>query len=73
MPCFGIFRPELEKTVLIFEISTFQLVKMQSFMLKGKKINLGPKLPYWGIFGMELEKSVIFEMSTLKFIKHEFL
>ena len=47
MPYFYTFRPEFEKTIVIFEFNTFEFVKMQGFMLK--KI-LGPKLPYLGIF-----------------------
>lgn len=38
-----------------------------------KKINLGPKLPYWGIFGMKLEKYVIFENQHPQFYQNEFL
>ena len=30
------FKLELEKAIIIFEISTFKFVKMQSFMLKKK-------------------------------------
>ena len=35
----------------------------------------GPKLPYLGIFGLELKNKtiVIFEISTLKFVKNESL
>ena len=32
MPYSSTFRPEFEKTILIFEISAFEFVKMQSFM-----------------------------------------
>ena len=32
---------------------------MQSFMLNEKKLNLGPKLPYLGIFGLEIEKKLL--------------
>ena len=43
-------------------------------MLKGKKTNLGPKLSYLGIFGLEFEKNIsISEISTLEFIKNAFL
>ena len=75
MPCFGIFRPKFEETVVIFEISTFKFVKMQSFTLKGKKLNLRLKMSYLGIFGLEFEKTiVIFEISTFKFAKaHSFM
>ena len=36
LPYLGIFGLELEKTVDIFEIRTFESVKMQSFMLNKK-------------------------------------
>ena len=43
MPNLVTFRPEFKKKIIfICEISTFEFVKMQSFMLK-KKINLGQK------------------------------
>ena len=45
-------------------------VKLQSFLLKLKKINLGQKMPYLGIFGLGFEKNyVIFETSTYEFAK----
>ena len=53
MPYFGIFdqkcliwvyfRNNFENTIVIFEIST----------KKQKYLNLGPKMPYLGIFGLE--------------------
>ena len=47
---------------------------MQNFMLSKKKLNLGQKLPYLGIFGLELEKTfLIFKIKTVDFIKNEFL
>ena len=43
-------------------------------MLNEKISSLEPKLPYLGIFGLEFEKVfVIFKISTLEFIKNEFL
>ena len=46
----------------VYEISTFEFVKIQSFMLKKKK-NSEPKLPCLGIFGLEI--------STFEFAKME--
>ena len=67
------FRPKFEKIIVIFEISTFKSIKMQSFMLNNKKKYLGPKLLYFCL-ELEFEKTiVIFEISTLEFIKNEFL
>ena len=46
IPYLGIFRLKFVETIVTFEISTFEFVKMQSFMLK--KIKFGTKLPYFG-------------------------
>ena len=41
-------------------------------MKKQKCLNLGLKIPYLGIFGLEFLKAVvIFEISTLKFVKFQ--
>ena len=37
MSYLGTFKPKFEKTIVIFEISTFEFVKMQSFTLNQKK------------------------------------
>ena len=67
---FSIFCLEFEKTTVLFEISTFEFVKMQCFMLKEEKTNLLQKIPYFVIFGLEFEKTVvIFEVSTFDFVK----
>ena len=50
---FEYFWARILKTIVIFEISTFKLVKLQNFVKKQKCLNLGPKLPYLGIFGLE--------------------
>ena len=72
MPYLGTFRQEFEKTIVIFEISSFAFVKTLSFMFKKNK--LVPKSPYLGIFGLEFEKVIaIFETSTLSFIEIKFL
>ena len=47
---------------------------MQNFTRKEKCLNLGPKIPYLGILGLEFQKFiVIFEISTLEFVKNESL
>ena len=56
--------------------SAFQICQYENFHVKfkKKKKNLGPKLFYLGIFGLEFGKTIIiFEISPLKFIKNEFL
>ena len=41
---------------------------------KQKYLNLGPEMPYLGIFGLEISKTtLIFEISSLKFVKNESL
>ena len=73
MPCFGHLRPGFEETVVVFKIIT-KFVKMQSFTLKRKNINLVSKMSYLGIFRLEFEKTIVtFEISTHEFIKTEFL
>ena len=54
MPYLGIFGLKFEKAVAIFQISTFGFVKIQSFKLKGKNLDLGPKLLYLSIFWTEI-------------------
>ena len=42
---------------------------MQNFLEKQECLNLGQKMLYLGIFGLESSKAiVIFEISTLKFV-----
>ena len=47
MSFLGTFRPEYEKAIVIFEISTFEFAKMSSFMLK-KKNKFGTKIALFG-------------------------
>ena len=53
MPDLGIFGLEFENNIVIFEISTLQFVYLQNFTKKQKCLNLGRKMPYLGIFGLE--------------------
>ena len=84
MPSFGIFDQKcviwvfldnnFKRTIVIFEISTLKVVCLRNFAKKQKRLNLGPKMPHLGIFGLEFEKTnVLFEISTLKFVKSEWL
>ena len=43
MPYFGTIKPEFKKTLAVFEVSTFETVKIKSFMSK-KKIRFGTKI-----------------------------
>ena len=84
MPFWGIFDQEcliwlfsgkaFPKTIVRFEISTLKFVSLQKFLKKQKCLNLGPKIPFLGIFGLEFENNiVIFEISTLEIVKYESL
>ena len=63
MPYLGVFDQKcliwvilgktFRKTIVIFEISTVKVVCLQYFTKKQKCLNLGPKMPYLGIFGLE--------------------
>ena len=53
--------------IAIFEIRTFEFLKVQNSMLKKKILSLGQKFPYLETFGLEFEKTmVIDEISTLE-------
>ena len=53
MPHLGIFGLEFENNIVIFEISTLEFVQLQNFAEKQKCLNLGPKMPYLGILGLD--------------------
>ena len=66
----GTFRSYFDETIVIFEISTREFVKIPIFMLNKKKLNMEPKLPYLGDLGQHFETTtVIFEISTIEFDK----
>ena len=66
MPYLGILGLKLSKTIVIFDTRNFKFTKTV-FLIKVKKINLGPKMPYLGIFELKFEKAVvIFQISTLQ-------
>ena len=43
----------LKLTIVIFEVSTIEFVYLQNLTDKQKCQNLGPKMPYLGVFGLE--------------------
>ena len=53
MPDLCVFGLEFENNIVIFEISILECVYLQNFAKKQKCLNLGPKMPYLGIFGLE--------------------
>ena len=75
----GNFGLKLENNIVIFEISTLKFFYLQILVEKQKCLNLGPKLPYLGVFqqkcliwvfiGKNFKNTVVmFEISTLKFV-----
>ena len=58
----GVFGQELEKTLVMSEISTLGIAKMQS--LNQKNLNLGPKLTCYGTFRPEFEKLLLYLKSA---------
>ena len=63
----GYFRLTFQKTNVEFEISILKFVNIQSFVQKQKKLNWRPKIPYLGIFGLQVSKNnyQIFNQHTL--------
>ena len=69
MPYLGIFDQKdliwvylgksFKKTIFIFETSTLKFVYLQNFTKKQKCLNLGPKVLYLGIFGLEFKKKLL--------------
>ena len=53
MLCFGPFKREIQNTIVLFGISTVKLVQLEIFMKK-KNLNMGQKIPNFGVFGLEL-------------------
>ena len=66
----GIFGLKVSKTTVIFEMSAFEFVWLLNFVKKQKCLNLGPKMPYLGVFRVEFfKKSIVtFEINSLEFV-----
>ena len=47
---FGYFWTRILKTIVMFEVSTVELVQLQYFVKKQKCVKLGLKMPSLGIF-----------------------
>ena len=68
MLCFGPFKREIQNTIVLFGISTVKLVQLEIFMKK-KNLNMGQKIPNFGVFGLELKNTFgIVEISTHEFV-----
>ena len=59
----------MKKTIVMFDFNSFSLSKC-SISCQKTILNIGPKLPYLGIFGLELQKTkAVFKINILKFVK----
>ena len=73
MPYLAIFRLEGEKTIVMLDLSTFNLPKC-NISCKKFFLNVGRKLSYLGNFRHELEKAIVlwyFTSAPLNFSKHK--
>ena len=72
---FGYFWATILKKILSYLKSAPSILSKWKFCGKKKKcLNLGPKMSYLGIFGLEFEKIIaIFEISTPEYLKNESL
>ena len=50
---FGYFGLQVWKSIVIFEISILEFVKMQSFVQYSKSLTLGPKMSDLGVFRLQ--------------------
>ena len=57
MPYLGIFLVESLKSIVMFENSVLNFVQFQTFPKKQKRLNLEPKMPCLGIFGVNFENN----------------
>ena len=63
------FGLQFQKTIVIFEISTLEFAKTQSFVQKVEVLKFWTKWPYLGSSGLFQNIIVIFETSSLEFFK----
>ena len=69
MPDLGIVGLEVEKYIVIFEISILEFAYLENFVKKWKCLNLGQRMPYLSTFGLEFENYiVILEINRLEFV-----
>ena len=69
MSYLDIFGPKFNKTFVIFEIGTLNSPYLQNSAKKQRRLNLGSKMPYLGVFELEFENNIVeFEISPLEFV-----
>ena len=59
VPYFDIFWRKFENDIVIFEISVFESAKLSICVKKQKSLNLGPKMIYLSVFGLELKRKLL--------------
>ena len=68
MPYLGIFGLELKKLLSYLKSAPWNLSNYKILRKKPTYLNLGPKMPDLGIFGLEFENNIVkLEISTLEF------
>ena len=55
----GTIRPEFQETTVIIEISNFGIFQYAKFHANKKELNMGPQTLYFGVFGLEFEKTSV--------------
>ena len=74
MPYSGILGCNFEKTELYLKSVPSNLSYCKVWCKNKKTLNLGPKILYLYIFGLEFENNIlIFEISALKFVSIQIL
>ena len=69
MPYLGVLDSNFEKPLLYLKSTPLSLPYCKVWCKRQKSLNLGPKMPYLGIFGLEVENNnVIFEISSLELV-----
>ena len=63
-------RLKFEKHSVIFEISAFELVKMQTVLPKEKTLNLEPKMLYLLFLGWNWKNLLSYKMTNLKLMEN---
>ena len=66
----SIFGLQILKAIVVFQMSSFKFVKMQTFQNKNKNGNFETTNGLFGYFwARSLKNIVVFQMSTSKFVK----
>ena len=69
MPYLGVLGSNFEKPLSYLKSTPLNLPYWTVWCKRQKSLNLGPKMSYLGIFGLEVENNnVIFEISSLEFV-----